>query len=119
MFSGYTVNPSDTEVPIGSTAHFECHYSNIHDVDIHTTWVVNGTVLNTAATQLCDSSASTSSRNDVVISSLQVYVAIECDGIEVQCVAVWFNGSVVVTERSSSAILHILGTFRYTFIIMN
>ena len=104
------MNPSGVEKFVPFEARFECQFLHEDDVTVRLTWLINGTVLNRTPSNLCELSESTEAPNlNLIASTLSITATVNCNNTDVSCIAVWYNGSMQVTESSSSATLYVRG----------
>ena len=104
------MNPSDIEEFVGYNAQFECQFSHEDGVTVRLTWLINGTVLNKTPSHLCELRENTTSPNlNVIKSTLNIAATLDCNDTDVSCIAVWSNGSMLTTERSSLATFNVRG----------
>ena len=111
------MNPRDNEAFLGTTTVFECHYSYVDAINVHTTWIVNRTTFNKLTSPtICGISVNTESPSDnMIISTLSITAALECNKTEVQCITLLLNGSSTADVRvqhidlSQEALLYVRG----------
>lgn len=106
--TGFILNPSDQYVFANVTAVFHCQYYSA--LETHFGWVVNGSAINRIPSDHpCNPTTSISVMNNSLTSTLRIIAVKECNGTEVYCVSVTYNGSRQVTENSFPAVLTVRG----------